>query len=196
MEKAYRRSMALASKKVMDFTALEEKVNMLLAEKAKADQKYFSARKDMDNRIMEVRALRAQNGKSSEIISQLKDVERADRMLLTNLEKQVSDLQQTNTSLASENKKVESSSSEAITKHDLLKKQVSELSDMLKSKDSSSNAAKKHTHSVEIEVEQLKLRYEQVQKERDSWKAKSMGNQSGEEEMLRVSSRTLPIILK
>jgi E3 ubiquitin-protein ligase BRE1 len=187
MEKAYKRSMAMASKKVMDFTALEEKVAILLAEKSKADQKYFAARKDMDTRINDARALRTQNGKSSEIISQLKEVEKADRVMISNLEKQLSDLRQANTSVMVDNKKLQTSSSEATTKLELLKKQVSDLNDMLKSKDSSQITLKKQTQAIEAEHEQLRVRYEHIQKDRDSWKAKSMSNQSGEEEMLRVS---------
>src|SRR5271169_2565611 len=123
MEKAYKRSMAMASKKVMDFAALEEKVNILIAEKSKADQKYFAARKDMDIRIGEVRALRAQNAKSSEIITQLKEVEASNGTLLTNLEKQLRDMRQANNSIIVENKKLETSSSEATSKLETLKSQ-------------------------------------------------------------------------
>lgn len=187
MEKAYKRSMAQASKKVMDFTALEERVTMLIAEKNKADQKYFAVRKDMDNRVNEIRALRAQNGKSSEIITQLKDGETSQRMLVTNLEKQLSDLRQANTSILSENKKFESSASGAVMKANMLQTQVLEMTNLLKTKDATHLQAKQRHQATEAELEQLRVRLEHVQGERDSWKAKSMNNQTGEEEMLRVS---------
>jgi len=61
MQSAYTKMQGLAHKKVMDLATLEDKVQILSAEKAKADQKYFAARKDMDTRLGEVRALRAQN---------------------------------------------------------------------------------------------------------------------------------------
>lgn len=187
MEKAYKRSMALASKKVMDFTALEEKVAILIAEKAKADQKYFAARKDMDTRIGEVRTLRSQNAKSSEIITQLKEVEASNRVLLTNLEKQLSDMRQANSAVMAENKKLEGSSSEANSKLETLGGQVSELTALLRTKDTVCLTAKQQVHSLEVSIEQLRARFEEVQKEKQSWKAKSLSNQSEEEDMLRVS---------
>lgn len=187
LQGAYKRVQALSTKKVMDFAALEEKVQLLHAEKAKADQKYFAARKDMDTRIVEVRALRQQNAKSSEIITQLKEVETSNRTLLSNLEKQLSDMRQANTSIMTENKKMESTSREATSKLDSLKNQVTELTNMLKTKDSNNSNTKQRIQAVEQELEQLRVRYEQAQKDRDTWKAKSLSNQSGEEEMLRVS---------
>ena len=186
LQGAYKRVQTLSTKKVMDFATLEEKVQMLHAEKSKADQKYFAARKDMDTRILEVRALRQQNAKSSEIISQLKDVETSNRTLLSNLEKQLSDMKQSNTSIVLENKKMESLSREATSKAETLKSQVADLTNMLKSKDTGNASTKQRILAIESEVEQLRVRYEQAQKDRDSWKTKSLSNQSGEEEMLRV----------
>ena len=187
LQSAYKRVQSLATKKVMDFTALEEKVQILAAEKSKADQKYFAARKDMDTRISEVRTLRIQNSKSSEIITQLKDVETSNRTLLGNLEKQLSEMKQSNTSIMADNKKLESTTREATSKYDTLKNQVSELTNLLKAKDSNNASTKQKILTVEQENEKLKVKLEQSQKERDSWKQKSLSNQSGEEEMLRVS---------
>lgn len=185
LQSAYKRVQALSSKRVMDFSSLEEKVQLLAAEKAKAEQKYFAARKDMDTRLMEVRALKAQNAKSSEIISQLKDVETSNRALLTNLEKQMSDVRAANTSIMAEHKKMETTSREATSKYDGMKNQVTELTNLLKAKDSHNANTKQRIQAVELEIEQLRVKYEQAQKDRDTWKTKSLSNQSGEEEMLR-----------
>ncbi|CAL3964664.1 hypothetical protein PZA11_002381 [Diplocarpon coronariae] len=186
MQNAYTRVQALSTKKVIDLAVLEEKVQVLSAEKAKADQKYFAARKDMDTRIQEVRALKTQNAKSSEIITQLKDVETANRTLLSNLEKQLSDVKQSNTSTMAENKKMESSSREATSKADALGKQVAELTNLLKSKDASNLNSKHRLQVAELDLEKLQVKYDQAQKDRDHWKNKSLSNQSGEEEMLRT----------
>lgn len=191
LQGAYKRVQALSTKKVMDFTVLEDRVQILQAEKAKADQKYFAARKDMDTRIGEVRALKTQNAKSSEIIAQLKDVETSNRSLLSNLEKQLSDTRQSNSAIILENKKMESASREATSKADTLKNQVADLTNLLKVKDSSNLSTKQRNHAVEVELEQLRVKYEHTLKERDTWKTKSLSNQSGEEEMLRVSHSTL-----
>ncbi|KAH8602353.1 BRE1 E3 ubiquitin ligase-domain-containing protein [Bisporella sp. PMI_857] len=186
LQSAYKRVQALATKKVMDFTALEEKVQILSAEKSKADQKYFAARKDMDTRITEVKTLKVQNSRSSEIITQLKDVETSNRTLLSNLEKQLSEMKQSNTTIMADNKKLEATAREATSKSDTYKSQVAELSNLLKTKDSNNAATKQRIQAVEQEHEKLKAKYEQVQKERDTWKQKSLSNQSGEEEMLRT----------
>ncbi|KAH6719598.1 BRE1 E3 ubiquitin ligase-domain-containing protein [Leptodontidium sp. MPI-SDFR-AT-0119] len=186
MQNAYTKVQALSTKKVIDLSILEDKIQMVSAEKAKADQKYFAARKDMDTRILEVRALKGQNAKSSEIISQLKDVETANRTLLSNLEKQLSDMKQSNTSVMAENKKMESTTRDATSKAETLGKQVAELTNLLKSKDANNLNTKERIRAAELDLEKLQVKYDQVQKERDQWKAKGLGKQSGEEEMLRT----------
>ncbi|KAG5932715.1 E3 ubiquitin-protein ligase bre1 [Claviceps sorghi] len=186
IEKAYKKMKDLAQKKVMDFVALEEKITILIAEKSKADQKYFAARKDADTRNNEIRSLRHQNSKSAEIIAQLKDVEAQNRLLLGNLEKQVSDLKQTNSVLTIENKKMESTSLEAVRRSDSLNRQISELTSLVKSRDSASAAIRERNTIQEAEVERLKVRIEHAQKDRENWKSKALSNSSEEEEMLRT----------
>ena len=140
----------------------------------------------MDTRILEVRSLKVQSQKSAEVIQQLKDVETSNRNLVSNLEKQLSDIRQANTSIMTEHKKMESTSREAISKAETLKNQVTELTNLIKAKDANNLNTKQRIHDVEIELEQVKVKYEQAQKDRDAWKTKSLSNQSGEEEMLRV----------
>lgn len=187
IEKAYKKMKDLAQKKVMDFAALEERTSVLLAEKSKADQKYFAARKDADTRNSEIRSLRLQNSKSAEIIAQLKDLESQSRATLSNLEKQLADLRQTNASLATENKKVETSSQDTLRRADTLNKQISDLTSLVKSKDSATAMIKERNTVQETEVEKLKVRIENAQKDRDYWKGKALSNHSVEEEGLRVS---------
>lgn len=187
LEKSYRKAMGLAHKKVMDFSALEERVAILTAEKSKADQKYFAARKDMDIRIAEIRTLRGQNSKSSEIISQLKDVETQHRALITTLEKQIADLKQSNTTIVAESKKLESLSSEATRRADSVKSQIENLQNLVKSKDTAGRELKEKAMDKEQEAEKLKVRLDKVSSERDKWKTKCQSNSTDEEEVLRVS---------
>lgn len=187
IEKAYKKMKDLAQKKVMDFAALEERVTILIAEKSKADQKYFAARKDADTRNNEIRSLRHQNSKSTEIIAQLKDLEAQNRTLLANMEKQLADLKQTNASLVIENKKMEATSLEAVRRTESLHKQVGDLTNLVKSRDAASAVVKERNAMQETEVEKLKVRIDHVQKDRDNWKNKALSNSSEEEEMLRVS---------
>lgn len=193
IEKAYKKMKDLAQKKVMDYAALEEKVATLIAEKNKADQKYFAARKDADTRNNEIRSLRHQNSKSAEIIAQLKELESQNRTLLSNLEKQLADLKQTNGTLAIENKRIESTSLESTRRVDSLGKQIGELTHLVKSKDSASAVVRERNAIQEAEVEKLRVRVEHAQKDRDNWKNKALSNSSEEEEMLRVSpAKPLP----
>jgi len=186
IEKAYKKMKDQAQKKVLDFVALEEKVSLLIAEKSKADQKYFAARKDADTRNNEIRSLRHQNSKSAEIIAQLKDLEAQNRLLLGNLEKQVADQKQSNAILTTENKKMESTSLEAARRSESLNRQINDLTSLVKSRDSASAAVRERSTVHEAEVEKLKVRIEHAQKDRDSWKSKALSNSSEEEEMLRT----------
>ncbi|WXC51452.1 E3 ubiquitin-protein ligase bre1 [Fusarium graminearum] len=186
IEKAYKKMKELAHRKAMDFSATEERMSILIAEKSKADQKYFAARKDADTRNNEIRSLRHQNSKSSEIIAQLKDLESQNRVLLGNLEKQLTDLKQSNASLMTENKKMEVTSLDAIRRTESLNKQVSDLSNLVKSKDAASAVVRERNVMQETEVEKMKVRLEHAQKDRDNWKNKALSNSSEEEEMLRT----------
>ncbi|KAJ4268552.1 E3 ubiquitin-protein ligase bre1 [Fusarium torreyae] len=186
IEKAYKKMKELAHRKAMDFSASEERMSILIAEKSKADQKYFAARKDADTRNNEIRSLRHQNGKSSEIIAQLKDLESQNRTLLSNLEKQLADLKQANASLMAENKKMEATSLDAVRRTESLNKQVTDLSNLIKSKDAASAVVRERNTMQETEVEKMKVRIEHVQKDRDNWKNKALSNSSEEEEMLRT----------
>ncbi len=183
--------MALAHKKIMDFQALEERVATLTAEKSKADQKYFAARKDMDIRTAEIRTLRAQNGKSSEIISQLKDVEAQNRALIGSLEKQTASLKQDMTTAMTERKRLEQLSTETTRRADMSKSQISGLSDLVKTKDMAVATMKDQLMRAETDLEKAKVDVKELTKDCNKWKTKCQSNSSEEEEALRVSFAVL-----
>ena len=187
IEKAYKKTSALAQKKVMDFLALEDRLGMAIAEKAKADQKYFAVRKDTDTRMQENRALRLQNSKSAEIIAQLKEGELQLRNLITNLEKQLVDLKQANASLQADNKKSNDSSNDLTRRADSLRNQITELTNLVKARDAALAVVRERNTHQEAEVERMRVRVESASKERDTWKTKALSNSSTEEEALRVS---------
>ena len=188
LERSYKKSMSLAHKKVMDFLALEERVATLTAEKSKADQKYFAARKDMDIRTSEMRALRVQNGKSSEIVSQLKDVETQNRALIGSLEKQIAALKQDMSTSMTEKKRLEQLSAEATRRADTCKAQISSLTDFVKTKDGAVASMKEKLLNAETELEKAKVDVKEIGKDCNKWKVKCQSNSSEEEEALRVSS--------
>jgi E3 ubiquitin-protein ligase BRE1 len=177
---------AIAGKKVSDLATLEDRVALAVAEKTKADQKYFGVRKFDDTRAEELKRLRTQNAKSSEIISQLKENEAQSRSLVSNLEKQLVDLKQANTAVAGESKRLEASTSETLRRCESFKVQIAELNSLARTKDDFTAVAKDRTIVLEKELVQLKTKLEHTSSERDKYKAKSQSNSSEEEDMLRV----------
>ena len=188
MGTAFKKTSTLASQKLNNIAALEEKIVRLSAEKSKADQKYFAAMKAKEAREQEVRTLRAQNSKSSEMVATLKDSEALNRALQVNLEKQLSELQSSLATLETKHR----ASQQQVTEHNIslegLRGQVEELKKSVEVKDSAASTTSTALRKAEIQIESLNVRLEETKKSLSSWKTKGLGNQSGEYEMLRVSS--------
>lgn len=187
MQTAYKKFSTLASQKVTDFGALEEKVARLTAEKSKADQKYFAAMKSKEARDMEVRTLRMQNSKTSDIVSQLKESEAATRSLLSNMDKQVSETKEALNSALERHRVTQQQLTESNIALEGLKNQVSELKTLSTSKDSTLSSTSSALRQAETEISGLKQSLSDTKKSLDNWKTKSLGNNSSEYEMLRVS---------
>lgn len=188
MQKAYTKISSLASQKVMDFGALEEKVARLTAERAKADQKFYAAMKSKDAREVEVRSLRMQNSKTSDIIAQLKDSEANTRSLLSNMEKQVSEAKEALNSAQEKHRSTQQQLTENNIVMDGLKGQIVELKALSTSKDSTLANTSTALRQAETEIVGLKQNLSDTKKSLENWKGKSLGNSSSEYEMLRVSS--------
>ena len=187
MGTAFRKASTLASQKLSNAAALEEKVQRLSAEKSKADQKYFAAMKAKEAREQEVRTLRAQNSKSSEMVSSLKDSEAANRAVQVNLEKQIAEIKESLATVESKYRTSQQQMSERNISLEGLKVQVEELKKNLEAKDAANSVTTTAYRKAEVEIETLRVRLEETKKSLDSWKNKGLGNQSNEYEALRVS---------
>jgi E3 ubiquitin-protein ligase BRE1 len=187
MQTVCKKYSSLASQKVADISALEEKAQRLTAEKSKADQKYFAAMKSKEARDAEVRTLRLQNLKSSDIISQLKDAEAATRSLVANLEKQIAEGKEALISVTAKYRASQQQNAENVVTIDGLKAQVAELKSLMTAKDSTLASTSAACRKAEAEVESLKSTLSDTKKSLENWKTKSLGNSSSEYEMLRVS---------
>ena len=187
MGKAYKKATAQATQKIDSMEIMEEKIMRLGAEKSKADQKYFGAMKAKEARDQEVRSLRAQNNKSSEMITQLKESEASSRHALVNLEKQLAEFKESLMKLDFRHQGTQQQVIEKNIALDGLRAQVEELKKSLVTKDASSNLVSSSFREAETELEVLKVRLEETEKSLESWKKKGLGNQSNEYEMLRVS---------
>jgi E3 ubiquitin-protein ligase BRE1 len=194
MQTVCKKYSGLASQKVTELSALEEKVQRLIAEKSKADQKYFAAMKSKEARESEVRTLRIQNSKSSDIVSQLKDAEAATRSLLANMEKQVAEGKEALNNATNKYRAAQ----QLITENNIiiegLKAQVAELKNLAATKDSALASTAAACRRAETEVESLKSTLTDTKKSLESWKTKSLGNSSSEYEMLRVRPLLLAFI--
>ncbi|KAJ5600314.1 hypothetical protein N7450_001381 [Penicillium hetheringtonii] len=186
MQTAYKKNATLASQKVIELGAWKDKVNRLKAEKAKADQKYFAAMKSKEAREVEVRTLRAQNHKTSDIVSQLKESEANTRALLSNMEKQASETKESLNSTLDKYRAIQQQMTERDIVADGLKNQVAELKALSTSKDSALGEKSSALRQAEIEIVGLKQSLSDTKKSLENWKGKSLGNSSSEYEMLRT----------
>lgn len=180
MEAAWRKTQALATKKVAEIAAWEEQRSRLLSEKSKADQKYWAAQKAKDARDNELRMHKAQNARSSEIVSQLKEAESSSRMLIMNLEKQLADCKESLTSLSHQNRSLQQKINEGNITLEALRSEVSGLKKLLLDKDSVVQTATSAKRQAEVELEQLKVRLEDTKKALETQKRKSAGKSSSD----------------
>lgn len=191
MEAAWRKSQQLAAKKVTEITAWEEQIARATAEKAKADQKYFAAMKAKESREGELRALKAQNAKTSEIVTQLKDAESSNRALSTNLERQVAEAKD-NLNVA--NQQVRSSQqklSEGTVLAETLKTEIAELKKLLEARDTTTASSAAAKRTIEVELDEAKIRLEESKKSIESLQKRAAGNNSSDTDDWRVCPFTL-----
>ncbi|KAL8734920.1 MAG: hypothetical protein Q9166_001272 [cf. Caloplaca sp. 2 TL-2023] len=186
MKQAYTKASALASQKVANYTALEEKVVRAQAEKSKADQKYFGAMKHNDMRAQELRTLRAQNSKSSEAVTHVKESEAASRGYSATLEKQIAELISIKASFTKQLQTAQQALTEKTIQYEGLKTQVEELKKLLTTKESSVSVIKSAHRKAEVEIETLRASLEKTQKQLEEWKSRSLGNNGAEFEALRA----------
>jgi E3 ubiquitin-protein ligase BRE1 len=186
MSTAFQKASKAASQKISELSSLEELVMRLTAEKAKADQKYFAAMRDKDQRKTEVQMLRLQNTKSSDVVSQLKESEAASRLLVANLEKQLAETKDALNTKTNSHRTCQQQIVENGIVIEGLKGQIAEFQKTLTTKDASLTVTASSCRKAELEVEGLKATLADTKKSLEMWKAKGLGNQSGEYEMLRV----------
>jgi len=194
MEAAWRKTQALAAKKVSEIALSEEQLQRLSAEKSKADQKYFAAMKAKDARDGELRSLKAQNAKTSEIVTQLKEAESAARALSSNLEKQLAESKESLTSLSQQNRALQQKVNEASISSETLKTEITKLKELLGGKDTAVSTANSAKRSAEVELEECKVRLEESKKQVDGLRKRSAGRDTTEADDWRVSSFSLLLI--
>ncbi|KAA8915077.1 BRE1 E3 ubiquitin ligase-domain-containing protein [Sphaerosporella brunnea] len=163
LEQAFKKTHEQCNKKVAHLQETEEKLKRLQAEKNKADSKYFAAMKSKEGLQMENRALKSQNSKSTEIITQLKEAEKK-----SNLEKQISEMRNTNSALLLKNRELQSRMAEQSNTIDSLKSQLETLNTSLRIRDSSLAKESAVRRDAEIEIEKLHVKLDEAERALES----------------------------
>lgn len=193
LEAAWKKSQALASKKLDEIAGWEDQIGRLSAEKAKADQKYFAAMKAKDMRDAELRSLRGQNARSSEIVSQLKEGEARTKELCINYERQLAEAKENLVKLENASRSAEQKLKDTALSAEGLKKSVEDLRTIISGKDKESLAAGKAKRQAEEELEKCKARLDDVRKQMDTLrKSRAEANATSSDDW-RVSSNATNI---
>ncbi|KAJ9642173.1 E3 ubiquitin-protein ligase bre1 [Knufia peltigerae] len=180
MSTAFQKTSKIATQKVSEFAALEEKVLRLSAEKAKADQKFFAAMKSKETRDSEVRTLRLQNSKSAEAVSQLKEAENASRALLVTMEKQLAEMKDALSHKINEHRNVQQQNITQGLEVSRLNSQITELKNQLSTKDATLAQTSSLCRAAEVEAEELKASLKDCRRNLEMWKSKSGQNEQYE----------------
>lgn len=195
MELAWKKAQAVASRKYTDILDAEEKLARLSAEKSKADQKYFGAMKAKETREAEIRTLRQQNSKSSDIVSQLKDAESSCRSLVVNLEKQLAETRDNLAAVTNQQRASQYHISEHKASSERLTAQMAEVQETLNAKDASTQSALQAQRLAEEQLAALKVRLGETEKQVEHWKKRGSTTTSDDLKNLRVSKPSNCVVL-
>lgn len=187
MEAAWKKTQVLAAKKVEEISGWEEQMARLNAEKAKADQKYFATMKAKDLQQQELRSLKQQNARSSEIVSQLKDSEGKTRELVANLERQIAEARESLTKVEGQCRSLELKTKEGTLALEGLQKEKEELRTLVAAKDKEVLGTSKAKREVEEELERVKTRLDTTQKQFEDMKKNRLANSDVNSDDWRVS---------
>ncbi|KAF8441798.1 BRE1 E3 ubiquitin ligase-domain-containing protein [Kalaharituber pfeilii] len=183
LESAFKKAKEVTMQKIKELEEKEPSVNRLIAEKGKAEQKFFAAMKTKEILQQENRVLKNQNAKSSEIIAQLKDAEKSVTHLVSNLEKQLAEMKVIQNTLVTKNREQETKLTEHTNTIDSYKRQVGELANALKVKDASFAKESSSRREAEIELEKLQVRLDEVTRTLEAERSK--GSENSQLEALR-----------
>ncbi|EMD67589.1 hypothetical protein GGP41_007463 [Bipolaris sorokiniana] len=180
MEAAWKKAQAIASKKIAEIATWEENIAKAHADKAKADQKFFAAMKTKGELEQQIRILRAQSTKATEVVAQLKEADSLSRSLVDKLEKQTAEMRSQMDELSIQHRQLQQKVNEnAITSEGQVS-QIAELKKLVEAKDATCLAAKHAQRESETERDKLAAQVTGLEKQVQIYKKKSTANQSSE----------------
>jgi E3 ubiquitin-protein ligase BRE1 len=186
METAWKKAQAVAGKKIVETVTWEENVTKAYADKTKADQKFFTAMKAKETLEQQLRVLRAQATKGTEVVAQLKDADSLSRSMVGQLEKQTTELRAQMEDLSRQHRELQQKTNEAAIVTEGHVSQIAELKKHVETKDAVYLEAKKAKREAEVERDKMVEKAAGLEQEIDHWKQKSQGNQSEHTALMEV----------
>lgn len=196
MEAAWKKAQAVAGRKIAEIATWEDNVARANADKAKADQKYFAAMKAKESQEQQLRVLRAQATKGTEVVTQLKEADSLSRSLVDKLEKQTAEMRAQMEELSIQHRQLQQKFNEGAITTEGHVSQIVELKKVLESKDATCLAAKKTQRESEVERDKMAAQVDGLEKQVDHWREKSMGNQNQHAAMMEVSGKTTTLFFR
>ncbi|KAH6622430.1 BRE1 E3 ubiquitin ligase-domain-containing protein, partial [Boeremia exigua] len=180
MEAAWKKAQATAGKKIVDVAAWEENVARANADKAKADQKFFAAMKAKGEMEQQIRILRLQASKSTEVVTQLKEADSLSRSLVDKLEKQTAEMRSQMDELSAQHRQLQSKVSEGAISSERVCTQIAEFKKIVEAKDTAFLAARHTQREACTERDGLAAQVSGLKEQVAVWKKKSKGEQSAD----------------
>lgn len=180
MEAAWKKAQTVAGKKIADLAAWEENVARANADKAKADQKFFAAMKAKGEMEQQIRILRLQATKSTEVVSQLKEADSLSRSLVDKLEKQTAEMKAQMDDLSTQYRALQQKASENALTSESHTTQIAELKKLVDQKDAAYLTARHTQREACTERDGLAAQVNGLKEQISIWKKKSKGEQSSD----------------
>ncbi|KAF2004541.1 BRE1-domain-containing protein [Amniculicola lignicola CBS 123094] len=185
MEAAYKKVQAAANIKIGELIAGEEQIARANADKVKADQKYFGAMKSREAMEQQIRILRVQASKSTEIVAQLKEEAANSRSLVAQAEKKSTEAVARLEDFSDQYRAAQQKLRDATALAEAQMKQIGELKKMVETKDPIWLANRHALRDAEAERDRIAAQIQGLEKQIEHWKQKSAGNQSDEAAMMQ-----------
>ncbi|KAK9360122.1 BRE1 E3 ubiquitin ligase-domain-containing protein [Lipomyces starkeyi] len=185
LETAFNQAHAQSTRKVTEIMEREERMSRLLAEKSKADQKYFSAMRAKEAIALENRALKAQSLKSGEIIQQLRDAEQSVSQKVSILEKQLAELETVRHAYQKQLQEVQRKCSEQTVSIDGFRAQIEKLQSDLQARSTAILGETDARRQAEEQVERQKVELERWKSESSTSAVNHMNGDQSQIEALR-----------
>ncbi|KAF2262084.1 E3 ubiquitin-protein ligase-like protein bre1 [Lojkania enalia] len=186
MEAAWKKAQAIAGKKVVEISDAENQIGRANADKAKADQKFFAAMKAKETLEQQIRVLRIQATKGTEVVAQLKEADSTSRSLVDKLEKQSAEMRAQMEELSIQHRALQQKCNESTLTSEGQVNQITELKKLLETKDTSYLAAKHAQRESEAERDKMSSQVEGLEKQVEYWKKKSSSNQSEDAALMQT----------